>query len=64
VSLDSKLLSILVCPICKGGLRYDRESAELICHLDRLAYQINDDIPVMLSDAARKLSAEELEKYQ
>ena len=64
VSLDQKLLSILVCPVCKGDLQYDRSAAELICRLDRLAYPINDDIPVMLSDSARKLSSEEVEKYR
>ena len=64
MSLDQKLLSILVCPVCKGELKYARAEAELICHLDSLAYPIRDDIPVMLSDEARKLSPDEREKYQ
>jgi len=57
--MDSKLLDILVCPICKGELAYDKKAAELICKLDRLAYPIRDDIPVMLVDEARQLQADE-----
>ncbi len=61
--LDQKLLAILVCPLCKGNLHYDKEAAELICTADGLAYPIRDDIPVMLSDEAREISLEEREKY-
>ena len=57
--IDQKLLAILVCPLCKGELKYQREAGELICTADGLAYPIVDDIPVMLSDEARTLSAEE-----
>ena len=57
--MDVKLLEILVCPLCKGPLVYHKEQQELICKLDRLAYPIRDDIPVMLEDEARKLPAEE-----
>ncbi len=57
--MDSKLLDILVCPVCKGKLYYDKEAAELICRGDRLAYPIHDDIPVMLEEEARKLAADE-----
>ncbi|MEX2132487.1 MAG: Trm112 family protein [Pseudohongiellaceae bacterium] len=57
--MDQKLLAILVCPICKGELKYNREAAELVCKADSLAYPIMDGIPVMLSDQARVLSAEE-----
>ena len=53
--MDSKLLDILVCPICKGPLVYDKLKQELICKPDRLAYPIKDGIPVMLEDEARKL---------
>ncbi|HEX9626379.1 MAG TPA: Trm112 family protein [Acidiferrobacterales bacterium] len=60
--MDKKLLDILVCPICKGPLKYDKAKAELICKADRLAYPIRDDIPVMLEDEARKVSDEELGK--
>jgi uncharacterized protein YbaR (Trm112 family) len=58
--LDKKLLDILVCPVCKGPLRYDKGRAELVCRADRLAYPIRDDIPVMLEDEARRLTEEEL----
>ncbi len=60
--MDKKLLEILVCPICKGALTYDRTRAELLCRVDRLAYPIRDDIPVMLEDQARQLSDEELKR--
>ena len=57
--MDKKLLDILVCPICKGRLFYDKKAAELICRADRLAFPIRDDIPVMLKDEARELAPEE-----
>jgi uncharacterized protein YbaR (Trm112 family) len=60
--LDKKLLDILVCPVCKGPLRYDKARAELVCKADRLAYPIRDDIPVMLEDEARQLNEEEISK--
>ncbi len=61
--MDKKLLSLLVCPVCKGALKWDKEKAELICRLDGLAFQVEDEIPVMMSDKARVMSAEEkLEK--
>lgn len=60
--MDAKLLDILVCPLCKSPLLYRKAEQELICKADRLAYPIQDDIPVMLADEARVLSAEEVEK--
>ena len=57
--MDKKLLDILVCPLCKGPLHYNKASQELICKADRLAYPIRDDIPVMLEEEARRLKAEE-----
>lgn len=57
--MDIKLLDILVCPVCKGGLHYKKERQELICSPCRLAYRVNDGIPVMLENEARKLPAEE-----
>ena len=57
--MDSKLLDILVCPICKGPLIYLKSRQELICKADRLAFPIKDGIPVMLEDDARKLAADE-----
>ncbi|RMG56926.1 MAG: Trm112 family protein [Gammaproteobacteria bacterium] len=62
--LDKKLLEILVCPVTKGPLIYDREHNELISLSARLAYPVRDDIPVMLEEEARELSPEEVEKYR
>lgn len=53
--MDSKLLDILVCPLCKGPLLYKKQDNELICKPDRLAFQIKDGIPIMLEDEARKI---------
>jgi uncharacterized protein len=61
--LDKRLLEILVCPVTKGPLIYDKEEQELISKSAKLAYPIRDDIPVMLEEEARQLSEEELEKY-
>ena len=57
--MDSRLLDILVCPICKGPLLYRKAAQELICKADRLAFRIRDGIPVMLEDEARKLDPAE-----
>ena len=60
--MDSRLLDILVCPICKGPLLYRKTEQELLCKADRLAFKIRDGIPVMLEDEARKLDpAEEIQ---
>jgi len=61
--MDSRLLDILVCPICKGPLLYRKAEQELVCKADRLAFAIRDGIPVMLEDEARKLDpAEEIKQ--
>ena len=57
--MDNKLLDILVCPLCKGPLVWRKESQELICKADRLAYPVKDDIPVMLEEEARELRLDE-----
>ena len=57
--MDKKLLEILVCPVCKSPLYYDKAGQELICRVDRLAFPIRDGIPVMLEDEARTLAADE-----
>ena len=62
--LDKHLLEILVCPVTKGPLIYDKEKAELISTSARLAYPVRDDIPVMLEEEARQLSEDELESYR
>jgi uncharacterized protein len=53
--IDPKLLEILVCPVTKGTLRYDRARAELVSEGAGLAFPIRDGIPIMLVDEARKL---------
>ncbi len=58
--MDTRLLDILVCPICKASLEYRKAALELVCRPCKLAFPIRDDIPIMLEDAARPLSAEEL----
>jgi uncharacterized protein len=62
--MDNKLLEMLVCPVTKGPLIYDREKQELISRTARLAYPIRDGIPVMLEEEARKLTPEECEELQ
>ena len=53
--LDQKLLDILICPVSKGLLEYDKKANELISKEAGIAYPINDGIPVMLPEEARKL---------
>jgi uncharacterized protein YbaR (Trm112 family) len=57
--MDAKLLDILVCPLCKGPLLYQKAAGELVCKPCRLGYPVKDGIPVMLEDEARKLPADE-----
>ena len=57
--MDKKLLDILACPVCKGPLIYRKGKNELVCKVDRLAYPVKDDIPVMLEEEARPVPAEE-----
>jgi hypothetical protein len=59
--VDPKLLEILVCPVTKGPLVFDRERHELISKSARLAYPVRDGIPVLLEDEARKLEPHEYE---
>jgi uncharacterized protein YbaR (Trm112 family) len=61
-SVDPKLLEILVCPLTKSTLEYDREKQELISRAAKLAYPIRDGIPIMLPDEARKLDESELRR--
>ena len=62
--MDKKLLDILVCPVTKGPLIYDKKNQELISESARLAYPIKDGIPVMLEDEARTLTDEEIENLK
>lgn len=57
--MDKQLLSILVCPVTRAPLEYDRDNQELVCRASGLAYPIRDGIPVMLESEARQLSADE-----
>ncbi|GED22213.1 Trm112 family protein [Halomonas sabkhae] len=57
--MDKELLAMLVCPQCKGKLKYDREADELLCRYDGLAYPVRDGIPVMLPDEARAMDVDE-----
>ncbi len=57
--LDIKLLDIIACPVCKGKLAYKKESNELICKFDHLAYPVVDGIPALLQVRARIITADE-----
>jgi uncharacterized protein YbaR (Trm112 family) len=59
VGVDPYLLELLVCPLSKGPLRYDRERGELVSEQAGLAFPIRDGIPIMLIDEARELGADE-----
>ncbi len=55
--MDTRLMELLVCPICKGPLGHDHQTHELVCQADRLAFPIRDGIAVMLEGEARSLDA-------
>jgi len=58
--METRLLDILVCPVCKGRLQVNADKTELICRADRLAFPVRDGIPVMLEPEARILTESEL----
>ncbi|MEQ8290077.1 MAG: Trm112 family protein [Gammaproteobacteria bacterium] len=62
--MDRKLLEILVCPVTKGPLVYDKKKQELLSRSARLAYPIRDGIPVMLEEEARTISEEEADQLK
>jgi hypothetical protein len=62
--VDPKLVEILVCPVTKGPLVYDRAKQELVSASARLAYPIRDGIPVMLEDEARRLTPDEVDRVR
>lgn len=62
--IDQRLLSILVCPLTKGSLIYDRENNELISCEAALAYPVKEGIPIMLVDEARQLTDDEVNRYK
>jgi uncharacterized protein YbaR (Trm112 family) len=57
--MDARLIEILACPVCKGPLKYQREPQVFVCRMDRLAYPIRDDVPIMLEEEARQLAADD-----
>lgn len=59
--MDPKLLELLVCPVTKGPLRFDKERQELISQSARLAYPVRDSMPILLENEARPLEDSELE---
>jgi uncharacterized protein YbaR (Trm112 family) len=59
MAFDTKLMEILACPVCKGKLLHNKEKKELICKFDRLAYAIEQDIPVLLESEARRITEDE-----
>ncbi len=62
VDVDPRLLEVLVCPVTRGPLEYDRVKGELISRGARLAYPIRDGVPIMLPDEARPLSDAERDR--
>lgn len=57
--MDKQLVSMLVCPLCKGKLKLDGDASELLCTFDGLAFPLRDGVPVMLEQEARRMSEEE-----
>jgi uncharacterized protein YbaR (Trm112 family) len=57
--MDTRLLEILACPVCKGPLVHQRDAAVLVCRIDRLAFPIRDEVPVMLEEEARTLNSDD-----
>ena len=53
--MEDRLLDILACPVCKGPLKYRREAAVLVCRAERLAFPIQQGVPMMLEEDARQL---------
>ncbi|MGX5173900.1 Trm112 family protein [Aliikangiella sp. IMCC44653] len=60
--MDKKLLDILVCPLCNSKLNYVASPKQLVCRFDRLSFEFNEDIPVLLPESGRAMTAEELAK--
>ncbi|MCF6193579.1 MAG: Trm112 family protein [Kangiellaceae bacterium] len=60
--MDKSLLQIIVCPVCHGKLDYIKNTQQLLCQFDRLAYPIDDDIPVLLVERATTLTAEQVKQ--
>lgn len=61
MAFDVNLLGIIACPICKGKLEYNKADDLLVCKFDKLAFPINDSIPVLLEEQATPLRDNDLE---
>jgi uncharacterized protein YbaR (Trm112 family) len=57
--MDTRLLEILACPVCKGPVVHRRDAHVLVCRADRLAFPIRDGIPVMIEEEARQLASDD-----
>lgn len=57
--MDSKLLDVLACPLCKGPLQWHAEAGCLVCRAERLAFPVREGVPVMLEEEARRLSSDD-----
>ena len=57
--MDTRLLDIIACPLCKGPIVHRRAAAVLVCRIDRLAYPIRDGVPIMLVEEARPLAVDD-----
>lgn len=57
--MDTRLLDVLACPVCKGPLHFARAAAVLVCPIDRLAYPVRDGIPILLEEEARTLASDD-----
>lgn len=57
--MDTRLLDILACPLCKGPLKFEREGARLVCRADRLAFPVREGVPVMLVEEAVTLASDD-----
>ncbi len=64
MSVDRKTLNLLVCPLCKSGISYQRKEEELVCVACGLAFPVRNGIPVMLEEEAREISLEEKEQLK
>ncbi len=64
LTIDRKLLDILVCPVTKSVLHYDHDRQELVSYAAKVAYPIRDSIPIMLIEEARELTDQELARHK
>ena len=64
LTIDRKLLDMLVCPVTKSVLHYDHDRQELVSYAAKVAYPIRDSIPIMLIEEARELTDQELAKHK